>query len=195
MKIFAKVFAKIFHSECGSGSHLNVYPDPNIGGCNLQFSRKPSREQTFFAKTFAKKKICAKTFANTKIFAKRNFVKFCEKWANFRLFSFFAKMKKGVFVSTLQCSTCPCYLLLASFQSSVLSWRCSYKLSITPIITTWILKASDAAPHHYVKGCRDRLDLAPQHSLRKKVRIELSHLLVFVFCFIKKQFNSLPRLL
>jgi hypothetical protein len=66
---FAKVFAKIFHSEGESGfrNHLNVYPDPNTGGCYLKFSRKPSREQKFFAKTFAKTKISVKTFAKAKI--------------------------------------------------------------------------------------------------------------------------------
>jgi hypothetical protein len=33
-----------------------VYPDPNNGGCYLKVSRKPSREQKFFAKTFTKTK-------------------------------------------------------------------------------------------------------------------------------------------
>jgi hypothetical protein len=71
-KGFAKVFAKISHSECRSGSrsYLNVYPDPNTSGIHLKFSRKPSREQKFFAKTFAQTKIFAKTFAKTNIFAK-----------------------------------------------------------------------------------------------------------------------------
>jgi hypothetical protein len=87
---FAKVFAKIFHSECGSGSrsHLNVYPDPNTGGCYLKFSWKPSQEQNYFRENFRKNE----NFRETK---------FREKWANFRLFSLFANMKKGVFVSTL----------------------------------------------------------------------------------------------
>jgi hypothetical protein len=67
-----KAFAKIFLSECRSRSRspLNVYPDPNTGGCYLKFSRKPSREQKIFAKTFAK----------TKIFAKTNFAKISRKW-------------------------------------------------------------------------------------------------------------------
>jgi hypothetical protein len=58
---------------------------------NGKFSRKPSREQQFFAKA--------------KIFAKRNIAKLRGKLSNFRLFSLFAKMKKGFCVSTLvECS-------------------------------------------------------------------------------------------
>jgi hypothetical protein len=49
---------------------------------NGNFTRKPSREQKFFAKTFVK----------TKISAKRNIAKFREKLANFR---FSRKRKKG----------------------------------------------------------------------------------------------------
>jgi hypothetical protein len=45
----------------------------------------------FYAKTFAKIIV----FAKSKNFVKRNFSNFREKWTNFRLFSLFAKMKKG----------------------------------------------------------------------------------------------------
>jgi hypothetical protein len=84
------VFAKIFHLECGSGfrSTLNEYPDPK-----------------HWLKIFAKQKFFSKTIPGTTIFSEnenfRESKSFREKWANFRLFSLFAKMKKRVFVSTL----------------------------------------------------------------------------------------------
>jgi hypothetical protein len=103
---FRKSFRENLERGSGSRSHLNVYPDPNTGGCYLIFSRKPSWEQKFFTKTVAKTKMFAKTFAKTKIFVKsfaktKIRTKFRENGASFRLFSLFAKMKKGVFVSTL----------------------------------------------------------------------------------------------
>jgi hypothetical protein len=52
-----------------------------------------------FVKFFAKTKIFSKTFTKAKIFAKRNFAKFRENLAIFRLFLLFAKIKKGVFVA------------------------------------------------------------------------------------------------
>jgi hypothetical protein len=78
-------------------SHLNVYPDPNTGGCYLKFSRH-FRENENFRQNFRKNE----NFRENKTFHQNfreseNFreTKFREKWANFRLFSLFAKMKRG----------------------------------------------------------------------------------------------------
>jgi hypothetical protein len=56
-----KFFAKIFYSECGSGSRsqLNVCPDP-----------KHLKKISFLAEGFENTKIFAKTWAQTKIFTK-----------------------------------------------------------------------------------------------------------------------------
>jgi hypothetical protein len=81
--VFAKVFAKIFLSECGSGSrrHLNVYPDPNTGGCYLKFSRKPSRGQKF------------RRIKNFREIGNFHEMKFCSFFAKFHFTKFFVFAK------------------------------------------------------------------------------------------------------
>jgi hypothetical protein len=86
-KVFAKIFAKIFYLECGSG-HLNVFPDPKhwlktIPGTKL--FREIFRENEYFREN----ENFRKNFRESENFCK---TKFREKWANFRLFSVFAKM-------------------------------------------------------------------------------------------------------
>jgi hypothetical protein len=64
---------------------------------------KFSENCNFFRNLLRKRKLFTKTIPGTKIFREnfRDKTKFRERWANFCFFSLFAKMKKGVFVSTL----------------------------------------------------------------------------------------------
>jgi hypothetical protein len=72
-------------------------------GENDSFCENFCKKENFFQKLWATK---------FKKSWKRNFAKFREKRENFCLFSLFAKMKKGVFVSTLFVLTTQRYVVV-----------------------------------------------------------------------------------
>jgi hypothetical protein len=84
--VFAKVFWKIFYSECGFGfrSHLNVYPDPN-----------------HFWKIFAKTTNFRENENFRENFRETKFREISRKVSDFSLIFAFRENEKRVFVATL----------------------------------------------------------------------------------------------
>jgi cytoplasmic iron level regulating protein YaaA (DUF328/UPF0246 family) len=84
-KYWLKIFAK-------TETFLENHPGNTNISRKRKILRKLSRKRKYSRKLSRKRKFSRNEICETK---------FREKGANFRLFSFFAKMKKGVFVSTL----------------------------------------------------------------------------------------------